>query len=280
VFPSDDELAALDDEIEADKVNKKWFDFSVEFCGGTHLARTSEAQHFTIVSEEAIRTGERRIIGVTGAHARKAREDAKTLESHLQTLLSSKESPEQLNVAYLKYMDDFHQAIIPAVKRVELRKKINQVEEILRVAAKKKISEQKNAGSSLSTNVTEKLKGGDGKLVVEFVANSNNKVLSDTAAEIVAACKKELSRDVAVLLFTVDPKKKQLILLSNVPDSFHNKLKGNDWVSGVASKFGGKGGGKPSVAQGTASLGAREDNAALHDEVKAEAQSQALSKLQ
>lgn len=34
--------------------NEKWGQFSIEFCGGTHLSNTSEAQLFTIVSEEPV----------------------------------------------------------------------------------------------------------------------------------------------------------------------------------------------------------------------------------
>lgn len=41
-------------------------DFSVEFCGGTHLKNTKNAVAFALISEEGIAKGVRRIICMTG----------------------------------------------------------------------------------------------------------------------------------------------------------------------------------------------------------------------
>jgi alanyl-tRNA synthetase len=49
-----------------------WEAQSVEFCGGTHLSNTAEADAFALLSEEGIATGIRRIVGVTGEAARAA----------------------------------------------------------------------------------------------------------------------------------------------------------------------------------------------------------------
>ena len=53
----------------------QWNSYSVEFCGGTHLNNTSEAQGFVLLSEEGIAKGVRRITAVTmkdAAHANMA----------------------------------------------------------------------------------------------------------------------------------------------------------------------------------------------------------------
>lgn len=46
-------------------------EFSRELCGGTHLERTGDVQHFTIISEEGVSAGTRRIVALTGEKARR-----------------------------------------------------------------------------------------------------------------------------------------------------------------------------------------------------------------
>ncbi|EOD18926.1 alanyl-tRNA synthetase [Emiliania huxleyi CCMP1516] len=47
----------------------EWRGYSVEFCGGTHIARSSEPQRFVLISEEGLGGGNRRIVGLTGERA-------------------------------------------------------------------------------------------------------------------------------------------------------------------------------------------------------------------
>lgn len=72
---------------------------------------------------------------------------------------------------------------------------------------------------------------------------------------IIAAAKKELERDVAVALLSVDNNAKApaVLVAANVPASLIAKgLKANEWVADVCNALGGKGGGSPKgdVAQG------------------------------
>ena len=53
----------------ADPSSALWGESSVEFCGGTHLTNTAEAQAFVIVEESAVAKGVRRISAVTGQPA-------------------------------------------------------------------------------------------------------------------------------------------------------------------------------------------------------------------
>jgi len=56
--------------------NKLWEEYSIEFCGGTHLENTREAEQFVILSEEGIAKGIRRITAVTQEKAREANNSA------------------------------------------------------------------------------------------------------------------------------------------------------------------------------------------------------------
>ena len=46
--------------------NTKWREYSIEFCGGTHLSNSSEVESFVITSEESVSKGVRRIVAHTG----------------------------------------------------------------------------------------------------------------------------------------------------------------------------------------------------------------------
>jgi alanyl-tRNA synthetase len=62
---------------------KQLYDISVEFCGGTHLSNTKEAEDLVIVEESGISKGVRRIIAITRAEAIAARDRAEKLSKKL-----------------------------------------------------------------------------------------------------------------------------------------------------------------------------------------------------
>lgn len=69
--------------LVADPSNPKWADLSVEFCGGTHLTNTSQAEDFVIAEESGIAKGIRRIVGFTRNAAVAARKRAAELTARL-----------------------------------------------------------------------------------------------------------------------------------------------------------------------------------------------------
>lgn len=70
----------------ADPTNPKWHEMSVEFCGGTHLTNSSEAEDFVLVEESGIAKGIRRIVGLTRDGATQARSRAHDLLARLSAL--------------------------------------------------------------------------------------------------------------------------------------------------------------------------------------------------
>lgn len=57
------------EEMAKDVENPKWRNTSVEFCGGTHVNKTSEIKSFAIVESDGIAKGVRRLVAVTGPEA-------------------------------------------------------------------------------------------------------------------------------------------------------------------------------------------------------------------
>jgi alanyl-tRNA synthetase len=64
----------------------KWMQYSVEFCGGTHLKRTGEAEHFVLTHEEAVAKGIRRVVGISGEAAHRAESDGEELLAEVEAL--------------------------------------------------------------------------------------------------------------------------------------------------------------------------------------------------
>eukprot|EP01127_Copromyxa_protea_P001272 TRINITY_DN11306_c0_g1_i1.p1 TRINITY_DN11306_c0_g1~~TRINITY_DN11306_c0_g1_i1.p1 ORF type:complete len:970 (-),score=307.67 TRINITY_DN11306_c0_g1_i1:36-2783(-) len=242
------------DDLVANPSNQAWENYSIEFCGGTHLTNTSEASDFVIITEEAISLGERRIVGVTGQAAATAREEGSQFAKQLETLLLT--PPEQLNAAVIAYREALAKAQIPAYLKMDIREKLKAVDEQLKKAAKEEFNKKKAGSDNFLQDVVEEVKADPSVSVVVKLLNvgDNNKVLNDTAVSIVTTCKKQLDRDIGVLLFSIDEKKAgSVVIVGNVPAALIQKgLKANVWVNEAAVVVGGKGGGKPTgdVGQG------------------------------
>jgi alanyl-tRNA synthetase len=78
----------------ADPKNAAWNDLSIEFCGGTHLSNTKDAEDFVLYEESGIAKGIRRISGFTRAGARQARAVAADIIAKLTALESLPGGPE------------------------------------------------------------------------------------------------------------------------------------------------------------------------------------------
>jgi alanyl-tRNA synthetase len=65
----------------SDPTNAAWMDYSIEFCGGTHLRNTSQARRFCLVEESAVAKGIRRAVAVTMEAASDAFDNGEQLES-------------------------------------------------------------------------------------------------------------------------------------------------------------------------------------------------------
>lgn len=192
--------------------------FSVELCGGTHVARTGDIGLLRVISESGIASGVRRIEGVTGAAALQSIDLA---ESRLAAVCEAvKGSPDNV-----------------ADKVVGLRRDNREQEkEIARLKQKLATS----AGGDLTADAVEV---GGIKVLAANVEGADSKSLRDTLDQ----CKNKLGSAV-VLLAAVEGDK--IALTAGVTKDLTGRLKAGDLMREFAQRLGGKGGGRPDMAQG------------------------------
>jgi alanyl-tRNA synthetase len=193
-------------------------DFSVELCGGTHVERTGDIGFLRIVSESGIAAGVRRIEGVTGAGALAAVERA---DQQLATVCEVvKGTPDSV-----------------ADKVAGLRSENRELEkEIARL--KQKLAT--GAGADLTAGAVE-VQGI--KVLAANVDGADPKSLRDTLDQ----CKNKLGSAVILLSAVNDDK---VALAAGVTKDLTDKVKAGDLMREFAQRLGGKGGGRPDMAQG------------------------------
>lgn len=192
-------------------------DFSIELCGGTHVGRTGDIGLFKITSEGGIAAGVRRIEAVTGAAAMAyvAQQQAE-LEEAAALLKGDTHSV----VAKLKAQLD---------KMKQLEKEMSQLKDKLAAAASADL-----AGDAVVVNgVNVLIKKLDG---VEAIA------LRGLQDEL----KQKLKSAIIVLGTAQDGK---VNLIAGVSNDLVGKVKAGELVAMVAAQVGGKGGGRPDMAQ-------------------------------
>ncbi|MEM0911208.1 MAG: alanine--tRNA ligase [Pseudomonadota bacterium] len=204
-------------------------DFSTELCGGTHVDATGDIGLFKIVSEGGISAGVRRIEAITGQTALDfVNSDSDMLHSVAQLLKSDKAS------LFGKLQQYIQQA--------------KQVEKELS-AAKQKLAGQQ------SKNIIDKaeLVAGINVLVSEL-SNVEAKSLRNMVDDL----KNQMGSGVIVLAVKNDEK---VNLIVGVTKDLTGKFKAGELVNYLASQVGGKGGGRPDMAQAGGTLPEKLDSA-------------------
>ncbi|MDP5143923.1 alanine--tRNA ligase [Rheinheimera baltica] len=202
-----------DDEVRVLSMGE----FSIELCGGTHVNRTGDIGMFKLVSEGGIASGVRRIEAVSGAGA----------VAYIQQM-----EQQALAVASALKGDVFSigERVHQALDRTKsLEKEIDQL--------KAKLASQ--AGASL-LDQAEQIAGAT--VLVTQLPATEPKALRTMLDEL----KNKLNSGV-VLLATVNDEK--ISLIAGVTADLTSKVHAGQLVGWAAEKLGGKGGGRPDMAQ-------------------------------
>jgi len=191
--------------------------FSTELCGGVHVDRVGDIGFFKITAETGIASGVRRIEAVTGeAAVNWVEEKEQQLDSLAQLLKSSR--------------DEVNGKVEQLLQKLkEQEKQLTQI--------KGKMASQ--AGSDLSSQAEDI---GGVKILAAQLEGADSNTLRDTLDQL----KNKLGSAAIVLASEDDGKVK---LIAGVTKDLTKKIRAGDLVNVAAAEVGGKGGGRPDMAQ-------------------------------
>ena len=219
-----------------------WRMNSIEFCGGAHLARTSEAAAFAILAEEAVARGVRRIEATTGEAAQQAIDAGAQAVALAQQAVEAQRDHLSDAIEEAQVFLQNHET--PVRDRRAAQTLIKQAQGLLRSASK----EQAKAGREQAVEQARKIAASaTGDIIVAQVnAEGDRQALLAALDAIVAK-----HADAAVMLLSADEDAGKVAIVARVAKPIVAKgLKAGDWVRETARIVGGKGGGKPDAAQG------------------------------
>ncbi len=224
---------SVDDLLKNPK-DEAWQEFAIELCGGTHLKRTSEAKVFTIVSEEGVGKGIRRITGLAGEIGQKVVKTGEEMLAKLKELgeLAISELPEAIS----QFNKELRGLTLPLMVRDEIRQGLHQLQKKLKTF-------EKQQARGLVDIARERAEKESGPIIVTSFEEGDQAALRN-ALDVIRA-KHPHS---AILLGAA--KGPKVAFVAAVPDELIAKgLKAGDWVKAVAKVAGGGGGGRPNMAQ-------------------------------
>lgn len=190
---------------------------SVELCGGTHVERAGDIGLFKIVLETGVAAGVRRIEALTG-------------EAAMQRFYDDEDQLDQLAALVKAGRDDvMHKVEQMQQSQRKLEKELEQL--------KSKMASQ--AGGDLASQAVDI----DGiKVLAAKLEGADVKTLRDTVDQL----KNKLGQAIVVLAASEDGK---VSIIAGVSKAETAKIRAGDLVNMVAQQCGGKGGGRPDMAQ-------------------------------
>jgi len=202
-----------DDEVRVLSMSE----FSVELCGGTHVKRTGDIGLFKIYNETGTAAGIRRIEAVTGQAA-------------IQKIIDDEAKLDELATLVKGNRDDVTDKVSQLLERQrKLEKELEQLKSKLASSAGSDLAGQAELVDGINV-LAARMDGADAKALRETVDQLKNKLGTS-----------------AIVLGSADGNK--ITLIAGVSKDATSRIKAGDLVNCVAQQVGGKGGGRPDMAQ-------------------------------
>ena len=229
-------------ELLGNPASDRWREFSVEFCGGTHVTKTGEIGGFAVLAEEAVSKGVRRVTAVTGTSAQAAEAMAETLSARVRGAGELTDSHLPAEVAALAVEID--RSEIAMVRKAELRRLLAVLQDRVKQGQKAAAGAGREKAVAAAREIAER---ASGSVIVELLPGGTDREALLAGLDAVRAKR----TDSAVMLMSADDDEKKVTIVASVPPALVARgLKAGDWVREASAVVGGKGGGRPDAAQG------------------------------
>ena len=211
-------IALFGEKYEKDVRVLRLGEFSMELCGGTHVARAGDIGFFKIVSESGVAAGVRRIEAITAEGA----------------------------LDYVERTDDLVREVAGLVRgtRDDLKTKIADALDRIRQLEKENRQLKDKLASGQGTDLSASARDIAGvKLVAAQVDGADAGALRNAVDQL-----KDKLKSAVIVLASVDASNKITLVAGVTPDQTA-KVKAGELVGNVAGQVGGRGGGRPDFAQ-------------------------------
>ena len=192
-------------------------DFSTELCGGTHVRRTGDIGFFKIVAQSGVAAGIRRVEAVTADGA----------------------------LAYVQQQTAALEGVAEMLKAhpMEIGSRLNQIMDNVRSLEKELARLKAKLAASQGDDLAEQaVSVGPAKVLAAQLDGADAKSLRETLDKL-----KDKLKSAAIVLSSVEGGK--VTLVAGVTSDLTAKVKAGELVNFVAQQVGGKGGGRPDMAQ-------------------------------
>ncbi|KAJ2718309.1 Alanine--tRNA ligase [Coemansia sp. Benny D115] len=247
-YPDPVRVVSIGADIEAilkAPESPEWANYSIEFCGGTHVAGTRDIKVFVVVEETSIAKGIRRITAVTGVEAVKAQELHVSLSSEVKKLYTLANAELDNEIKRLtKVLDTapigVYEKHLLRTEFEDIRKKFAEADKAAKALAGKQAMEQ--------VQQAIEQKPEQDVFVVELPVAG--KVMSQVATYV-----KGLKNKAVYFIAADGPRVAHQCVVGK--PLVERGLKANEWAECVSQIVGGKKGGKEESAQGSGTEVAR-----------------------
>ena len=224
---------------------------SVEFCGGTHISNTAEAEAFVLVEETAVAKGIRRIAAVTKDAAKNAIAEGERFKEKVSETESLDAKTPDLDKMAGSVRKDLDEAFLSAPLKAELRSRLEGIQKKANEAKKAALAQRVDKClNAVKEDVNAAIADGKNCLVLNVDIGADSKASQRIMNEV-----KKIAPDLAFLGVSEEEPGSggKLLAFSLVPDALVDAgLKADEWIRSTLEACGGRGGGRPTNAQGQA----------------------------